>query len=312
MKKEFKPSIKKVIHIGDELRFQREYYCYKNNVRLPLKVLSSQKENDNRKCLQDVLYDFMKENIEFDTEFGTSYDVLYAIENGKSKKKGESYNPNTHFLRIYCLFKIYNFLDSLRILELMTEKYELEPQYETTFVTMLNVVEGNSVEEFLVQGRRDKILKVNLKYGRIIVTKDTYLQLCGEKTRKEIELKYEKWYQQEHYKEKYENGELVEKIKIDNPDEEFIFGFDFKELIKELQSKMKKLSLIEQYCLSLDLGENTSYIPDFINGNLQNIYIDTFKKTLKHFNIINEQLNDILEIVMKNIDKEVFKGLETF
>ena len=75
---------------------------------------------------------------------------------------------------------------------------------------------------------------------------------------------------------------------------------------------MKKLSLIEQYCLSLDLGENTSYIPDFINGNLQNIYIDTFKKTLKHFNIINEQLNDILEIVMKNIDKEVFKGLETF
>ena len=132
MKNQFNPKTKKISSIGEELRFQREYYCYKNNISLPLKIDSTDKNRDERKCLQDVLYDFIYRNCGNNSELATSYDVLYAIENGKSKKKSEKYNPNSYFLRMFCLFKIYGFLDSMTILEILKDKYKLEPSFESS------------------------------------------------------------------------------------------------------------------------------------------------------------------------------------
>ncbi len=57
----------------------------------------------------------------------------------------------------------------------------------------------------------------------------------------------------------------------------------------ELQNKMKKLSNFEKYCISLELGRDTSYIDDFINNNLQNINIDTLIKTLEYFKMDKEK-----------------------
>lgn len=311
MNKPFNPRTKKVTTIGEELRFQREYYCYKNNVSLPLKVDSTDKKRDERESLQNVLLKFMKENVPFDNELSTSYDVLYAIENGKSKKKGEKYNPNTHFLRMFCLFKIYDFLDSLRILELMTDKYNLEPQYETSLYTMLDVLEGNSIEELIKKGQRGKVLSININYGKIFVSKDTYLQTCDEDEKKKVLELYKNWEQEEHYKETYSNGELIKKEKIDNADECFIFGYIFKDEINELQKKMKKLSNIEKYTTSLELGEDTSYIPNFINGTLQNIHIDTLLKTLEYFEMKDSKFYDTLLLITKNLDKETLTELES-
>ena len=62
MNKPFNPRTKKVTTIGEELRFQREYYCYKNNVSLPLKVDSTDKARDERESLQNVLDNYMKQN----------------------------------------------------------------------------------------------------------------------------------------------------------------------------------------------------------------------------------------------------------
>ena len=82
MEKEFKPRTKKVTTIGEELRFQREYYCYKNNVSLPLRINSTVKENDERDSLQGILYKYILKEYGNNSELATSYDVLYAIENG--------------------------------------------------------------------------------------------------------------------------------------------------------------------------------------------------------------------------------------
>ena len=308
--KEFKPKTKEVHSLGEELRFQREYYCFKNNVSLPLKIDSTDKEKDERKSLQDVLYEFIKEHIGDNSELATSYDVLYAIENGRSKKKSEKYNPNTHFLRIFCLLKIYNFLDSLRILELLIDKYELEPKYGSSDDIRLEIEQGNSVEEFLRTGQREKILKMNIAYGRIRVSKETYLKNCNENERKEIMKMYDEWRKEEHYKETYFEGKLVKKEKITNPDECFTFGYIFKDEIAELQRKMKKLSKIERYTLSLDLGEPTSYIPSFIDGTLQNVHIDTLLKTIKYFEMENNGFYNRLLETVQNLDKESFTEIE--
>lgn len=308
--KEFKPRIKEVNSLGEELRFQREYYCFKNNVSLPLKIDSTDKEKDEQKSLQDVLYDFMKENIGDNSELATSYDVLYAIENGKSKKKGEKYNPNTYFLRIFCLLKIYGFLDSLRILELLIDKYKLETKYDSSDYIILDIGQENSVEELLKKGQKEKILKINIAAGRIWVSKEAYLKNCNEEERKEIMKMYDEWKKEDHYKETYSYGKLVKKEKIENPDDCFMFGYIFKNEIVELQKEMKKLSKIERYTLSLDFGEPTSYIPSFINGTLQNIHIDTLLKTLNYFGMGNSKFyNKLLEIT-KNLDKESLREIE--
>ena len=308
--KEFKPRIKEVNSLGKELRFQREYYCFKNNVSLPLKIDSTDKEKDEQKSLQDVLYDFMKENIGDNSELATSYDVLYAIENGKSKKKSEKYNPDTYFLRIFCFFKIYGFLDSLRILELLIDKYELEPKYESSGYTILDINQGNSIGELLRKGQKEKVLKINSAYGRIWISKETYLKNCNEKEKNEIMKMYDEWKKEDHYKETYSEGKLIKREKIENPDDCFLFGYIFKNEIAELQRKMKKLSKIERYTLSLDFGEPTSYIPSFINGTLQNIHIDTLLKTLNYFEMGNSKFyNKLLEIT-KNLDKESLREIE--
>lgn len=185
MKNQFNPKTKKISSIGEELRFQREYYCYKNNISLPLKIDSTDKNRDERKCLQDVLYDFIYRNCGNNSELATSYDVLYAIENGKSKKKSEKYNPNSYFLRMFCLFKIYGFLDSMTILELLKNKYKLEPSFESSKKIINDLENYYTVEHLILTGQKGKVVKVNIKYGRILYSKDIALKLATSKEEKD-------------------------------------------------------------------------------------------------------------------------------
>lgn len=67
---------------------------------------------------------------------------------------------------------------------------------------------------------------------------------------------------------------------------------------------MKKLSNFEKYCISLELGRDTSYIDDFINNNLQNINIDTLIKTLEYFKMDKEKFYTVLNTVKKDFGSE--------
>ena len=71
--------------------------------------------------LEDVLLEYIDENFGNISEKGASYDNLYSIENNKSRKKNVTYNPNTYYLRIYSLFKIYGFLDDYEIFRLLEQ-----------------------------------------------------------------------------------------------------------------------------------------------------------------------------------------------
>ena len=305
MDKQFQPRIKNISSIGNELKFQREYYCFKNNISLPLKVNDS-KKIEIKQTLQDVLYDFMQEHLGNNSELATSYEVLYAIENGKSKKKNEKYNINNYYLRMFCLFKIYGFLDSQTIMELL-ESYSITPSLQTSVQIQTIIQQENSAENLLKNGKIGKLLKINIKQGKIMLSKEQYISIFSPLP-KELETM-----------EKMENEQLSGKmyhIKKENDkpkitEEPFktplFFGYDWKEEQKVLIGKMKNLSNIEKYCLSLELGRETTYINNFINNTLQNVSIDTVLRTLDYFKMNNYQVYNILLKLKNHLSKESFK-----
>lgn len=381
MNKPFNPKTKKVTTIGEELRFQREYYCYKNNISLPLKIDSRDKTRDERESLQDVLYDFMDRNFDNNSEYATSYDVLYAIENGKSKKKNDPYNPNSYFLRMFCLFKIYGFLDNMTILEILKYKYKLEPSFESSKKIITNLEEGCTLDYLIRNGQKGKAIKINIKDEKAKCSKDTYLKFCSEDEKDEVNKMYDEILKEEQYAifcrkelpiellnefkellkdnkqlsitpiekllkkgdrisllgatqkfsntvtelkgslkdsdkketlkykefmEKYmdwqTNGKsIIEEIKLETPPEDTImWGYIFTKEKKELQKKMKKLSQLERYCVSLELGRDTSYIDSFINNTLQGISLDTLLQTLEYFNMKDYKFYNILNIIKRD------------
>lgn len=381
MNKPFNPKTKKVTTIGEELRFQREYYCYKNKVSLPLKINSTIKQNDERESLQDILYNFMDRNFDNNSEYATSYDILYAIENGKSKKKNDPYNPNSYFLRMFCLFKIYGFLDSMAILELLKEKYKLEPSFESSKNIIKDLESNYTLEKLIQNGQKGKAIKINIKDEKVKCSKDTYLKFCSEDEKDEVNKIYDETLKEEQYAifcrkelpiellnefkellkdnkqlsitpiekllkkgdrisllgatqkfsntvtelkellkdsdkketlkykefmEKYmdwrTNGKsIIEEIKLETPPEDtLMWGYIFTKEKKELQKKMKKLSQLERYCVSLELGRDTSYIDSFINNTLQGISIDTLLQTLEYFNMKDYKFYNILNIIKKD------------
>lgn len=381
MNKPFNPKTKKVTTIGEELRFQREYYCYKNNVSLPLKIDSTDKNRDERESLQDVLYNFMDRNFDNNSEYATSYDVLYAIENGKSKKKNDPYNPNSYFLRMFCLFKIYGFLDNMTILEILKDKYKLEPSFESSKKIIIDLEEGCKLDYLIRNGQKGKAIKINIKDGKAKCSKDTYLKFCSEDEKDEVNKMYDERLKQEQYAifcrkelpiellnefrellkdnkqisitpiekllkkgdrisllgaaqkfsntvrelkgllkdsdkketlkykefmEKYMDWEtngksIIEEIKLETPPEDtLMWGYIFTKEKKELQKKMKKLSQLERYCISLELGRDTSYIDSFINNTLQGISLDTLLQTLEYFNMKDYKFYNILNIIKRD------------
>lgn len=308
MNNQFNPRTKKISSIGDELRFQREYYCFKNNISLPLKIDSTDKNRDERECLQDVLYNFIYRNCGNTSELATSYDVLYAIENGKSKKKNEKYNPNSYFLRMFCLLKIYGFLDSMTILELLKNKYKLEPSFESSKKIINDLEKNYTLEQLILTGQKGKVVKVNIKYGRILYSKDIALKLATSKEEKDfiekLSSNVKNEIQQIGYVDesrKESERQLIEQI---SGYVSRLIGYDFSKERTELQNRMKKLSNFEKYCISLELGRDTSYIDDFINNNLQNINIDTLLKTLEYFNMDKKNFYTVLNTVKKDFGSE--------
>lgn len=289
MNKPFNPRTKKVTTIGEELRFQREYYCYKNNVSLPLKIDSTDKNRDERESLQDILYNYMNDRFENNSEYATSYDILYAIENGRSKKKSDPYNPNSYFLRMFCLFKIYGFLNDITILELLKDKYKLEPSFESSKRILNEIEQKNSLLNQILEGNNGEIIKINIKLGIIYSSKDTFLKFTTKEDRiKQGHAQYEHIKKILHFKNIEEEGNLEDWCSS---------RYKFVEEREKLKEKMKKLTETEQKYISLELGRDTTYIQDFISGELRNISIDTLLKTLKYFKMENEKFYYVLTLI---------------
>lgn len=272
MNRTFNPKTKKITSIGEELRFQREYYCYKNNISLPLKIDSSDSKRDNRESLQDILYNYMYDRLDNNSESATSYDVLYAIENGKSKKKTAPYNPNTYFLRMFCLFKIYRFLDDMTILELMKDKYKLEPSFESS-KNIINSIESNFSLQSLINNRqKGNAIKINIKNAKAMCSKDTYLKFCNnEEEKKEVENMYNKNLKKEQYGYSFRKEfpqKLLEdlkklikgnkKLSVDNIEKQLRIG-TFESLIFAVKEFEKVVNQLEQAVESSNKLKSSEY-----------------------------------------------------
>ena len=300
MNKIFNPSIKKINNLGQELRFQREYYCYKNNTSLPLKINSTDKFKDEKKSLQNILYEYMDKRFITNSEYATSYEILYAIENGKSKKKNEIYNPNAYFLRMCCLFKIYGFLDNMTILELLENTYKLEPSFESSQRIVKDIKEDYTIGNLLRNKEKGKIIKVNIKYGRILCSKDTYLKFFDDKSEiEEINERYNKELKTERYLYHYQPSfgylrkviNLFKNFNIDVKIKNNKNSLDYS--IKEIEKLIKK---------------NMNVLVEIVeknNTSMENLIKDLENENISTFEFITELLKMADEIDIN--DKELLK-----
>lgn len=296
--KKFNPKTKNVSTIGEELRFQREYYCFKNNISLPLKVDSTSVEE--KKTIGDILFEYMEKNLGDNNELNASYEILYAIENGKKKKKGEKYNAGTYYLRMFCLFKIYNFLDDETIIELL-ERYNIFPSFQDTKAIYEKIIKSISVGNYMQRGDLEKIVHINIKHKRITISKEQATNWLNY-SKEELKL-IERAEKQKSIKWCYKEGEITKK-EIDSI---LYLGYDWRKEYDELVEKMKKLSKIERYCTSLELGKDTSYIDDFIVDNLQDIRLDILLKTLTYFKMNDNKFYNILLKMKNSLSSETLK-----
>lgn len=296
--KKFNPKTKNVSTIGEELRFQREYYCFKNNISLPLKVNSTSVEE--KKTIGDILFEYMEKNLGDNNELNASYEILYAIENGKKKKKGEKYNAGTYYLRMFCLFKIYNFLDNETIIELL-ERYNIFPSFQDTKTIYEKIIKSISVENYMQRGDLEKIVHINIKNKRITVSKEQATNWFNY-SKEELKL-IERAEKQKSIKWCYKDGEITKK-EIDSI---LYLGYDWRKEYDELVEKMKKLSKIERYCISLELGKDTLYIDNFIENNLQDIRLDILLKTLTYFKMNDNKFYNILLKMKNSLSSETLK-----
>ena len=296
--KKFNPKTKNISTIGEELRFQREYYCFKNNESLPLKINSTSVKE--KKTIGDILFEYMKKNFEDNSEMNTSYEILYAIENGKKKKKGEKYNAGAYYLRMFCLFKIYNFLDDRTIIELL-ERYNIFPSFQDSQRIYNEIIKSISLENYIQRGDLQKIVHINIKHKRITFSKEQAINWLNY-SKEELKL-LERAEKQKSMEWCYKEGEITKK-EIDSI---LYLGYDWRKEYDELVEKMKNLSKIERYCTSLELGKDTSYIDDFIEDNLQNIRLDILLKTLTSFKMNDNKFYSILSKMKNSLSSETSK-----
>lgn len=238
--KEFNPRITNIKHIGDELRFQRYYYCYKNNRDIRLKSETLENSSPFEK-LENVLLKYINENFGDISENGASYDNLYSIENNRSRKKNSSYNPNIYYLRMYSLFKIYGFLDDYEICNLLEEN-NIEPNFKDSKLIARDIIR-NSEEEYQYNNRKRYF---DISSCRVPLNAFSTFTISQAK-----DLIY---FSNENYlKKSFDLGKLSISV----------FFSKFKPLFNKTLSSLSKL---ERKTFSLELGKNSSYIDNYLNN----------------------------------------------
>lgn len=300
MKKKFNPKVTEINNIGDELRFQREYYNYKNSSKKLIPRIATR--DTKSEFLGDVLQNFLDENFEYMKipkktarenygEYGTGEDILYAIEHNRLKsnreKRNEKYNPNAYYLRMYSLFKVYGFLDDYEILTLL-DKYNIEPRFEKT------QKEKKRIEE-LIQNDYRYSPKKSLFSLR-------YYMLDNDWIEKELKNKYRdlKHICFEEYNEKILNGTRT--------------SICFRNLKSILIENFNKLTNIEKKYISLEFGKGTYFIEDFLTRiNKQdakdkiNITLETLSRIINYLKLNNTDLEFIVNQKIKLPKKHRYK-----
>lgn len=302
MKRTFNPKVTEINSIGDELRFQREYYNFKNPSE---KLITRKATSTNHKTgelkskfLGDVLQIFLDTNFEYMKipkktdrenygEYGTGEDLLYAIENNKLKsnrnKKKEKYNPNAYYLRMYSLFKIYGFLDDYEIL-LTLRKYNIKPRFEKSKIEIEKLIYDIK--------QKSKENGNNVLFDWNICKIDTPPQTIKK------------------FKEELNSNEQTldficdDKIKIKNGT---ITSSPLKYThIKEIViNKLKLIPKLDRMCISLDIGQRCSFLDEIINRKITTMTMITLLNVIEVIGLQQTDFGYIVNNRINNIEENV-------
>lgn len=292
MKKKFNSKIIEINHIGDELRFQREYYNFKNpSKKLSIRVTT---KNTNSLFLGDVLQDFLETNFEYMMEpkkttrenygeYGTGEDVLYAIEHGhlkqSRKKRNETYNPNAYYLRIYSLFKIYNFMDDFEILTLL-KKYNIAPKFEKSEIEKNKIIS----RVFNEYNKKDLKRLFNLETCRVnVVIKEDFKKVKSDLITLESLLG-------KSQKNAYETKYIM------------VLFYLFRKIMIE---KFSEISKEDRLSISLELGQETEFVDNIIQNKIKYITYDTLLKIIKYLQLEN---TDFCYLINYKLDNQESKN----
>lgn len=298
MERKFNTKLTEIKNIGDELRFQREYYNFKNS---PNKLTPKIYKGRNSKYLGEVLKEFLCNNFEYMNEqeqyydenkgeYGANETMLYDIEHNRIRASKEKdcgkYNIDSYYLRIYSLFKIYGFLDDYEIIMLL-DKYNINPSFKQSEIEIKTIKE----KCFNDYSNNPKKSSFSLRF----------CMLNNRHIEQELKNKYKdlKHICFKEYDEKILNGTFT--------------SICFRNLKAILLEKFNKLTDIEKKYTSLELGKETNFIDDFLKRNNEHnakdkIYItlETLSRIINYLELNNTDLefivNKKMEIQRTNTD----------
>lgn len=298
MKKIFNTKLTEIKNIGDELRFQREYFNFKNSTeKLTPKIYKGRKSI----YLGDKLKEFLNEKFEyiqnkeyFDEnkgEYGANETMLYDIEHNKIRASKEKecgkYNIDSYYLRIYSLFKIYGFLDDYEIIMLLY-KYGINPKFKQSKIE-IDKIKRRCFNEYKKNPKKGAF---NLKKWILVIPVYIINEL------------------------KDNNGKFIYTKKfIGNSITNKKITLQFLSLKKYMLDYFLGLSDIEKKYISLELGQATSFIDEILNGNIEYITLETLLKIVNNVEqlkntdfeyIIKRDIEEQTEDNMIEIEKDIF------
>lgn len=263
----------KEICIGNELKFQREFYNKKHNIKLTKKNTYSSKSKPVSEELRIYLesqFEYTKidkkNNRENYGELGVSDEVILKIENGYSRKSKENYNIDDYYLRIYSLFKIYGFLDDYAILMLL-HSYNIKPSFEKSRNEIMKIIE-NCRKQY-----EENTLKRLFNFENFIIGLNRTIN--------------------------WKNNSSILNYIIDNK-QGLEHRINCKNVKKIIIEKLSKLSEEERKYKSLELGRETDFIEKMIKNNIKHI---TYEELIKILDYLELNDTDFYFIIQKKIDE---------
>ncbi len=273
-----------ITNIGQELKFQREFYNFMN----PTQKLVLKSENEKTSFnLGKKLAEFIQVSTNSkipvnlnNVPNGLSYDVLSNIEkNNINGNDGHNsvYSLNIYYDKIYYLFKLYGFIkEDYDIFSLLNKYGLIAPNRKKDNINNL-INKSNEIHK-----ETNKNLIFNLKSGGILVQKKDIEYLLTNESNYTFLLN----------KDYYEF--------LLNPFNESMIVIQFKDFKKLLKSKFSLLKDIERKCLSLYLGHSTSFIDDILYNRSNEITLYTLEEILVYFEL---EKTDLFFFVQNRLNK---------
>ena len=303
----------KIQYIGDELRFQRLYYNCTHDKQIELGDCNAK---GNYRVLGVEVAEYMYKNkiVRKENNNGISDKVLKTIEGNNyiiyddtcKNNNSSVQDPSTHYFEIYCMFKIYGYLDDYDIFKLF-EKYNVLGEIEllrkdngllpAKKEVLLKKIEKYKKSCNLEYKENDEKIPIDLLNPQIIINPYKMLEFLQEILK---------------CKNILSNKKIFENmLSHSNHSPNMIYFKSFRNIMLE---KFNCLSDFQRKCVSLDIGKPTNFIEDVLNSNEIYVTLETILKILEYLNLKDSDMYYLISNKARNepILNKGYKRLKKF